>query len=130
MNKSICFSSLFIFLFFLILPSASKAETNCDAYLSWLSSTDAAGYMVYYGTSSGGPYNCKIDFGNPGEDPENGRVNAAVTGLSCDETYYLVSTAYDAHGSESGYSKEVIYKNGTTVEPPLARKFIIRFLAE
>lgn len=72
--------------------------------LNWLASisSNVAGYNIYRGTSSGGPYSTKV---NP----------VLVTGTSytdttvqAGETYYYVATAADSGGGESGYSNEAV----------------------
>lgn len=63
-------------------------------------SPDAAGYYVYYGTSSGS-YTCKIDAGNA--------TSMTISNLSCGITYYFAATAYDTNGGESAFSSEVSF---------------------
>jgi hypothetical protein len=69
--------------------------------LTWQPSTSVvAGYNVYRGTLSGGPYtkiNSKID-------SVTAYVDGSVIG---DSTYYYVATAVESDGSESSYSNEV-----------------------
>ncbi len=67
--------------------------TNTDG----TSLTDLAGYKVYYGPSSGN-YTKSVDVGNI----TSYTLNNLSTG-----TYYIAVTAYDAAGTESGYSNEV-----------------------
>jgi fibronectin type 3 domain-containing protein len=80
---------------------------------------DLAGYNVYRGTASGGPYT-KINgsllatsqFTDPGP---------LVDGT----TYYYVVTAVDALGSESGYSSELVL-TADILAPPAPKSFFIR----
>jgi fibronectin type 3 domain-containing protein len=69
--------------------------------LSWNASTSSpAGYNVYRGSASGGPYtkiNLSLDAGNYYAD---GTVQSG-------QTYYYVTTAVDSSGTESGYSNQV-----------------------
>lgn len=68
--------------------------------LAWDASTsDVAGYNVYRGTKSGGPYlklnaSLQTDTAYNDSDVESGA------------TYYYVATAVDSHSAESGYSNE------------------------
>jgi len=67
--------------------------------LTWNPSADAAGYNVYRGTVTGGPY-AMI---NPSLDGTTAYTdNTVVSG----QTYYYVTTAVDASGNESGYSNQ------------------------
>jgi hypothetical protein len=128
-----------IFIFILFSPLLSMAEdtippsspTNfafigCRNILTWNAPTlnadgtpldDLAGYIVYYGTSSGN-YSQGISVGNV--------TTFTVDNLNDDLTYYFAATAYDISGNQSGYSNEVskimlssqqytldIHKNGT-----------------
>jgi hypothetical protein len=69
--------------------------------LSWNPSTSgAAGYNVYRGGTSGGPYT-EI---NPMLDPSTTYTDSTVLG---GQTYYYVSTAVDSAGVESGFSNQV-----------------------
>ncbi|GAB4388020.1 MAG: hypothetical protein Kow0025_04890 [Thermodesulfovibrionales bacterium] len=64
---------------------------------------DLAGYKVYYGTSSG----------NYSQSRDAGNVSTyQLTGLIAGSTYYIVVTAYNSTGAESGYSNEI----GATVQ--------------
>jgi hypothetical protein len=128
-----------IFIFILSLPPLSIAEDTippsspanlafigCSNILTWNAPTsnadgtpldDIAGYIVYYGTSSGN-YSQGINMGNV--------TTFKVDNLNDDLTYYFAATAYDISGNQSGYSNEVskimlssqqytldIHKNGT-----------------
>ncbi len=67
--------------------------------LSWNASADAAGYNVYRGTVSGGPYtmiNASLDGTTAYTD------NTVASG----QTYYYVTTAVNSQGQESGYSNQ------------------------
>jgi len=88
---------------------------------------DLAGYNLYYKTDESGiscsidgdsDYNCYLGTGSgqgsspvdipldtPGFDPNDPEFT--ITGLDADHIYFLVLTAYDDAGNESGYSNEV-----------------------
>jgi hypothetical protein len=72
--------------------------------LSWVASTSSniAGYNIYRGTTSGGPYARKVN-------------SSLIAGLSiadstvqAGQTYYYVGTAVDTSGNESGYSTQAV----------------------
>jgi hypothetical protein len=61
---------------------------------------DISGYRLHYGPSSGN-YRASVDVG---------AVTAyTITGLDRNATYYIAATAYNAAGSESAYSNEVVF---------------------
>jgi hypothetical protein len=70
--------------------------------LSWnaSSSQDVAGYNVYRGSVSGGPYTEQ----NSSLDTQTAYTDANV---QAGQTYYYVTTAVDSSGNESAYSNEV-----------------------
>lgn len=78
---------------------APAAPVQHIVTLTWTLST-VAGYNVYRGTVSGGPY-AKINRG----------LNAAAkyvdNTVKSGQTYYYVITAVNAAGVESGYSNQV-----------------------
>lgn len=89
----------------LLFSSIDDAAFAGTATLSWTAPTtntdgtpltNLAGFKVYYGTSPGS-YGAPINVGNVTSYP--------VTGLGSG-TYYFAVTAYDASGSESGFSNE------------------------
>lgn len=68
--------------------------------LSWTdTNSGVAGYNVYRGSTSGGPY-AQI---NSGLDATTSYNDTAVV---AGQTYYYVATAVDGSGAESGYSNE------------------------
>jgi len=96
-------SQKFYFLFALLLSLASLEKAHAQSLiLDWNASTssDAAGYNVYYGTNSGN-YPYKINAGNS--------TTVTISNLAAGVTYYFVATAYDASGDESAYSAEVSF---------------------
>jgi hypothetical protein len=95
----------FIILLISVLLNASILSAG-DATLSWDPPTtnadgtpldDLAGYIIYYGTSSGS-YSQNIDAGD---------VTTYIVADLNDGTYYFAVTAYDTSGNESEYSNEV-----------------------
>ncbi len=105
---------IFFFLFFLSFQTLCFAA---DITLRWDANTetDLAGYKLYYKIdSSGPPYEgtgadqgpspVDIPLSNL-SDPNNPELT--ITGLDAGNIYFLVLTAYDTEGNESGYSNEV-----------------------
>ena len=83
------------------LAGTGVAASQHHANLSWqASASSVAGYNVYRGTKSGGPYS-KI----------NSSINASTSfsdgSVLAGQTYYYVVTAVNSQGTESGYSAEV-----------------------
>ncbi len=103
------------------LQSSAKSETirtsAADITLQWDANTEPnlAGYKIYYRIgSSGPPYEGSgaAEGDSPLVIPLQGLNNPnspqfKIHGLSKDETYYFVITAYTTDGKESGYSSEV-----------------------
>ena len=84
----------------LLVSVEIAASRNLD--LSWnaSTSTNVAGYNLYYGTASGN-YTSKISAGN---------VTAiTISNLVPGVTYYFAATAYDANGNESPLSNEASF---------------------
>lgn len=68
--------------------------------VAWDDVLQATGYKLHYKTgSSGPPYSTTIDVGDVHEYTIPNLPN---------ENHYIVATAYDEYGRESGYSNEVI----------------------
>ncbi len=78
---------------------------SADVTLAWdaNSESDLAGYILYYGTTSG-IYTANIDVGNI--------TQHTLTGLQNGATYYFAVTAYNLYDYESIYSKELAYTVG------------------
>ena len=82
-------------------PAQPPASTTTSANLTWSASTsNASGYRVYYGTTSGS-YAQAMGSGSPAAG-----TTYTVTGLESGKTYYFAVTAVDSTGRESGYSNE------------------------
>ena len=83
------------------LSGVGQAPTQHSVSLSWTDSgSGIAGYNVYRGDVSGGPYS-RI---NSALEPTPAYSDNSVVG---GQTYYYVTTAVNESGAESGYSNEV-----------------------
>ena len=78
-----------------------------DVVLNWDASNSsvAAGYYVYYGTTSG-IYSYRINAGNS--------TSVTLTNLAPGTTYYLSATTYDTTGNQSAFSSELSYQVPTS----------------
>jgi hypothetical protein len=74
--------------------------------------TDLAGYKMYCGSTSGGPYTFVKSVTQP--------ITTTTNDFTTSGTYYCVLTAYDSSGNESGYSNQVMVVVDLT--PPAAPK--------
>jgi hypothetical protein len=83
--------------------SDSFAQNTQNVTLGWnpSSSTNVAGYRVYYGTTSGN-YTSSTNVGN--------QLASGISGLQSALTYFFVVTAYDISNRESLPSNEVSYQ--------------------
>ena len=85
-----------------------------DVTLAWDANTetDLAGYKIYYGKTTGGPYDdsASTDGASPIVVPLGSLLDPANPEFTVrdlpSETYYFVATAYDTEGSESLFSNE------------------------
>jgi fibronectin type 3 domain-containing protein len=68
--------------------------------LTWTDGGQVAGYNVYRGTTSGGPYPNKL---NSSLVPQ---TNFTDTTVQSGSTYYYVTTAVNSGGQESAYSDQ------------------------
>ena len=106
---------------FVLLCTAPAYAMNITLAWDANAESDLTGYKVYYGTISGGPYNGSgASAGNsPIVVPLSSLTNPSLPEYSInnlpDATYYIVLTAYDSEGLESGYSNQV------TASPPVAQ---------
>jgi hypothetical protein len=94
----------------ILVNASTGALADQSVTLGWIPSPspDAAGYAVYYGTSSG-TYDSRIDAGT--------NTIAIVTNLSAELTYFFAVATYDLGGWESVPSNEVTYSGRST--PPV-----------
>jgi len=85
-----------------IFTIAGLKASAVDVVLDWnsSSSTDASGYYVYYGTTSG-IYSYRVDAGSA--------TSVTLTNLIPGATYYLAATTYDSTGNQSAFSGELSY---------------------
>jgi len=80
--------------------TSSTGTTQHDVTLSWgASSSPVAGYNIYRGTVSGGPYT-KI---NPSLETATVYTDSTVQGST---TYYYVATSVDSSSDESAFSNQ------------------------
>jgi hypothetical protein len=101
-NRILCW--FLIVGFWCLIVTASLLVSQGSAYaqvtLAWDASAEAAGYKIYYGTTSNN-YTFVVDVGND--------LTYTFTDLPDGNTYYFAATAYDASYLESDYSTEVSY---------------------
>jgi hypothetical protein len=101
LDGGVCGSALVQQIVSAALGQGCSAAINHSVSLTWTASTSAgiAGYNVYRGTTSGGPYTIL----------NTGLVSTtsyADSGVSAGQTYYYVTKAQDTSGDLSGYSNE------------------------
>jgi chitinase len=94
-----------------ILIVLAPGAYGADVTLAWdaNSESDLAGYILYYGTSSG-TYSESIDVGN--------QIQHTVADLQDGATYYFAVTAYNLDDYESDYSQELAYTVGAANNSP------------
>jgi hypothetical protein len=78
------------------------ASPTASATLEWDRNEDAStvGYRLHYGLASGS-YTTTVQVGDV--------VTHTLTGLTPGLTYYIAATAYNAAGTDSGYSNEIVF---------------------
>src|SRR5882762_3076053 len=93
--------------------STCVAAANGTVTLAWDPNPDSAtaGYMLYYGSSSG-VYTNAIDVRH--------NITNTVSGLVDGVTYNFVVTAYNLAGLESDFSAELTYRLSSNNNPTLA----------
>ena len=86
----------------LILLLAVSSASAADVTIAWDANTepDLAGYILFYGTSSGS-YANSVDAGNATE--------YTITDLAEGTTYYFAAKAYNTSDNQSDYSQELVY---------------------
>ena len=91
----------FLLAFVFAVIGLEKAHAS-NVVLSWdaSSSPQAAGYYVYYGTTSG-IYSYRVNAGNA--------TSVTLPNLIPGATYYISATSYDASGNQSSFSGEVSF---------------------
>ena len=100
--KSLDSTFKIIALLLLILLPAVSIASAADVTIAWDANTepDLAGYILFFGTSSGS-YANSIDTGK--------NTEYTVTGLAEGTTYYFAAKAYNTSDNQSGYSQELVY---------------------
>lgn len=88
-------SKLVVVAAFSVLTTRAFAADTGTLTLAW-DPTDAQGYNLYWGTTSGGPYNRM--------DDAHHQTTVTLTTLTVGVRYYFVGTAYNTEGVESAYS--------------------------
>lgn len=112
MKRTSFYTLLTALMLLLCIATLSHAQTKAaEVTLAWDASDGAAGYKIYRGTKSGGPYTDVVDVGN---------VLTYKDKITAEGTYYWVATAYDAARNESDFSNQVEYVADFT--PPSAPK--------
>ena len=91
---------IFVLLLFPVVGFCADVTVAWDAN----SESDLAGYMVYWGTTSG-DYSDSKDVGIT--------TQHTITGLQDGVKYYFAATAYDHDKYESGYSQELFHVAGS-----------------
>jgi hypothetical protein len=109
-NRSLC--SFLIVGFWCFVVTASLLISQGSAYaaqvtLAWDASAEAAGYKIYYGTTSNN-YTSVVDVAN--------KLTYTFEDLPDGNTYYFAATAYDASDLESDYSTEISYDTTSQTE--------------
>lgn len=118
MRKKLYRVIAFQFLIVMFYLFFSEIVLAAQIRLAWNQNTelDLGGYKVYYGKASR-VYGNSVDAGNV--------VNFILDGLTSNQTYYIVITAYDNAGNESVFSTEVsgiaidVVTPGPTVTPTI-----------
>lgn len=93
---------------FIFATGIAQAVTASSVTLAWnpSPSSNVAGYMIYYGTSSGN-YISAV--------PVSNVTNVTIRGLSGGTTYYFAATSIDSAGNQSDPSPEISAAVGSTV---------------
>ena len=102
---------------------------------------ETGGYVIHYGTVSGGPYDSSFSEANEGPSPISTTENTiTLTGLAQNSTFYFVVSAVDDAGVESYPSNEVSatiplladtyeaddsFETANTIEPGVAQEHSI-----
>jgi hypothetical protein len=109
-----CALLLCCLVFFYVLVLLLQPAWAMDVTLAWDANTetDLAGYKIYYGKTTGGPYDdsASTDGASPIVVPLGSLLDPANPEFTVrdlpSETYYFVATAYDTEGYESLFSNE------------------------
>jgi hypothetical protein len=92
-----------------LLPGAETRGQTTSVTLGWNPSTssEVAGYDIYYGTSSGN-YISAVPVANV--------TNVTIRGLTSGVTYYFAATSYDSNGNQSAFSPEITATVGSVIQ--------------
>ncbi len=101
-KKSILIVHMVTFVMMLLLITTNVLNAS-QVSLTW-SAEDAAGYRLYYGTTSR-TYSWVVDTGS--------MTSYTVQNLSAGPVYYFAVKSYDSSGHESSYSNEVSFNTGS-----------------
>ncbi len=93
-------------------------DTTNGVYLEWAANMepDLAGYLIYYGTSSG-------NYNGTGADQGNSPIsistftNYTITGLTAQNTYYFTMKAVDQSNNTSSFTTERSVMVATDIDP-------------
>ena len=94
----------------LCVPSSLFAASSVTLVWDPSTSTNIAGYRIYYGPASR-TYTNTLAVGNV--------TNATISNLITGATYYFAATAYDTANLESDFSNEVGYTNVVLAPPTI-----------
>ena len=93
-----------------LVPSSLFAASSLNLVWNPSTSTNIAGYRIYYGPASR-IYTNTLTVGNV--------TNATISNLITGSTYYFTATAYDTANLESDFSNEVGYTNVVLAPPTI-----------
>jgi hypothetical protein len=101
---------------FLLVLLFSGNTFAAETTLGWQPNSEEhlTGYKIHYGLTSGN-YTTVVDVGTP--PVQDNTVQAIISELEGNTTYYADATAYDAEGMESPYSEEVTWTTPALQEP-------------
>ena len=98
-------------IFAALVPSSLLAASSVTLVWDPSTSTNIAGYRVYYGPASR-TYTNTLTVGNA--------TSATISNLVTGATYYFTATVYDTANLESDFSNEVGYTNVVLAPPTIA----------
>jgi Fibronectin type III domain len=98
---------LFTFAGSLFFATKASSQSVNSVSIGWTasSSSNVAGYYIYYGTSSGN-YTTVV--------PVSNVTNVTISGLTSGVKYYFAATSYDSSYNQSAYSPEISAVVGST----------------
>ncbi len=108
---------LIVFVCLVMISTSLLGQETGNIKITWDANTesDLAGYKVYLGDTISGSYSIQVDIGN--------KINHEWLNNALGKTYFMVVTAYDLSGNESGFSNEVTHTfDSPDTTPPGAPK--------